>query len=85
MHCNTLQHTATHFNTPPNEVEKGIIPSLIASHKLQHITTRYNKLQHTATHVKTLQYTTADCNASSSDVGKGIFQILIASHTCNTL
>jgi len=49
-HCNTLQHTATHFYV----LREGV-PSL------RHTATHCNILQHTATHCDTLQRTSTYC------------------------
>ena len=47
-HCNTPQHTATHCNTPQH--------TAIHCNTLQHTATHCNTLQHTATHCNTLQH-----------------------------
>jgi len=71
IRCNTLQHTATHRNTP----ELGSPPVLLSSKV--YAATHYNTLQHTATHANSvaprtvvipgicctrLQHTTTHCN-----------------------
>jgi len=51
-HCNTLQHTATHF-----KIHSRVRHCPMAVH--------YNTLQHTATHCNTLQHTATHCNIPS--------------------
>jgi len=53
-HCNTLQHTATHWNT--------LQRTAIHCNALQYTATHCNTLQHTAIHCNTLQYTATHCD-----------------------
>jgi len=48
-HCNTLQHTATHYRA---ESERKRPPT-----RVQHTATHCNTLQHTATHYHTIPHT----------------------------
>jgi len=70
MHCNVLQHTATHdyraifffLQQQRHQGLRGI--RIIATHynTLQRTTTHYNTMQHNATHCNTLQHTAIHCN-----------------------
>jgi len=78
MHCNALQHTATHFNTL----------QCTAAHctTLHHTATHCSTLQHTGTHCNTLQHTATHCNTLRQCFAQQ--QHLRARHTatlCNTL
>jgi len=52
-HCNTLQHTPTHSNTPHRS---GGYKHEQHCNTLQHTPTHSNTLQHTPTHSNTLQH-----------------------------
>jgi len=60
----TLQHTATHCNTPQHTANHCNAPQHTATHcnTLQHTATHLNTLQMTATHLNTLQHTATHCN-----------------------
>jgi len=68
MHCNTLQHTATHCATLKKHIATHC--TTLKKHTwlsgplvvLQHTATHYNTLQHTATHYNALQHTATHCN-----------------------
>jgi len=49
LHCNTLQHNATH-------IKKG------GTNGVPWITPHWNTLQHNASHCNTLEYTATHCN-----------------------
>ena len=59
IHCNTLQHTASHYNTP---TFLHSLPSVVHCVTLQHTATHCKTPRHTATHCSTLQHTTTHCN-----------------------
>jgi len=59
-HCNTLQHTATHYNMHMYSIYP--LPSATAGNLLQHTATNCRTLQHTATHCSTLRYSATQCN-----------------------
>jgi len=50
VHCNTLQYTATHYNTPATCFLRGHVGCQLS---LQHTAAHCNALQHTATHCST--------------------------------
>jgi len=56
--CNTLQHTATHFQ----QQHKGRVPNTPDKLKYWETATHCNTAQHTATHYNTLQHTATHCN-----------------------
>ena len=63
-HCNTLQHTAAHYNTLQHITTHCNTLQHAVTHynTLQHITTCCNTLPHTAAHYNTLQHSTSHCN-----------------------
>jgi len=78
MHCNALQHTATHFNTLQH--------TAMHCSTLHHTATHCSTLQHTGTHCNTLQHTATHCNTLRQCFAQQ--QHLRARHTatlCNTL
>ena len=62
--CNTLQHAATHRNTPWHTATHRNTPRHTATHynTLKHSTPLCTPLQHTAPHCNTLQHTATHCN-----------------------
>jgi len=69
--CNTSQHTATLFNSPPSMSKSKVFLTLQHTatnyNTLQHAATRCNTLQHTATHGNTLQLTAWRANPGPSE------------------
>ena len=68
--CNTLQHTATQYNTryPFHRGQNQSRQLHAATHCLQYTATHCNTLQHTATHCNTLQHTATYCNTLQHSV-----------------
>jgi len=72
-HCNTMQDTATHFNTSATQLQytarlqdmksMGLVSVRDIVLTLQHTATYYKTLQHTVTHCNTLQH---DCNTTAT-------------------
>jgi len=58
FHCNTLQHTATHYNI----THASLRSPPLSCNTLQHTATHCNAMQHTTTHCNTLQHTATQCN-----------------------
>jgi len=62
LHCNTLQHAATHCSTLQYDTMQHTEPHKQTWFRQRCTATHCNTLQHTATHCNTLQHTATLCN-----------------------